>query len=135
MIKFKEWWDAAKKLYEGDSCLCALRAWQKQQERIDQLEGYNLGLANESCAQQSRIAELGKELSENKDIIVAHQIADETGYIDGAGWVENWGEMEETVTDLLEAHNLEQQAKGAAEVINQVFRHPETLTGDALDWR
>ena len=28
------------------------------QARIDELEHYNLGLANESCAQQKRIAEL-----------------------------------------------------------------------------
>jgi hypothetical protein len=58
----------------------------------------------------NRIAQLKKELSLTKDIIVAHQIADETGYIDGVGWVENWSEMKETVTSLVEAHNLEQQA-------------------------
>ena len=62
------------------------------------------------------ITELEKELSLTKDIIVAHQITDETGYIDGVGWVENWSEMEEKVSNLLEAHNLEQQAKGVAQV-------------------
>jgi hypothetical protein len=58
-----------------------------------------------------KIAELEKELSETKDIIAANQIADDEGYIDGVGWVENWSEMEEAVINLLDAHNLEQQAK------------------------
>lgn len=31
-------------------------------KRIAELEGYNLGLANESCAQQKRITELEKKL-------------------------------------------------------------------------
>ena len=31
--------------------------------RITQIEGYNAGLANESCEQQAKIAELEKELS------------------------------------------------------------------------
>jgi hypothetical protein len=35
---FNEWWNEAKKLYEGDSGLCALRAWQHQQKRIEELE-------------------------------------------------------------------------------------------------
>jgi hypothetical protein len=67
-----------------------------------------------------RIAELEKELNLTKDIIVAHQIADETGYIDGVGWVENWSEMEETVTKLVEAHNLVQQSNGCFEAISEI---------------
>jgi hypothetical protein len=94
MIKFKEWWEAAKKLYEGDSCLCALRAWQKQQERIDQLEGYNLGLANESCAQQSRIAEVEKE----RDQILKTVLDSESNYC--------------ALKDSMPVHNLEQTRKG-----------------------
>jgi hypothetical protein len=67
-----------------------------------------------------RIAELEKELNLTKDIIVAHQIADETGYINGVGWVENWSEMEETVTKLVEAHNLVQQSNGCFEAISEI---------------
>ena len=63
------------------------------------------------------ILELENELSLTKDIIVAHQIADETGYIDGVGWVGNWSEMEATVVNLLEAHNLEQQANACDLII------------------
>jgi len=63
-------------------------------------------------ALNGRIAELDKERDELKYIIIAHQVADETGYIDGDGWVENYSEMSETVSKLLEAHNLEQKAKG-----------------------
>jgi hypothetical protein len=55
-----------------------------------------------------------------KDIIVAHQIADKTGYIDGVGWVENWSEMEETVTKLVEAHNLVQHDKGVDKAIAEL---------------
>jgi hypothetical protein len=67
-----------------------------------------------------RNAELEKELNLTKDMIVAHQIADETGYIDGVGWVENWSEMEETVTKLVEAHNLVQQDKGVDKAIAEL---------------
>jgi hypothetical protein len=35
----------------------------------------------------------------------------------------------------LAIRDLEQEAKGAEKVINQVFGQPETLTSDALDWR
>ena len=34
---------------------------QELRDRIEELEYYNLGLANESCAQQARIAELEAE--------------------------------------------------------------------------
>jgi hypothetical protein len=74
-----------------------------------------------------RNADLEKELNLTKDIIVAHQIADETGYIDGVGWVENWSEMEKTVTNLLEAHNLEQQALALSDA-----RHDFTYSSDAI---
>jgi len=67
---------------------------------------------------QAEIAELEKELSLHKDIIVAHQIADETGYIDGVGWVDNWFEIDATVINLLQAHNLEQQLKILKEYAN-----------------
>ena len=59
-----------------------------------------------------RFAELEKELTETKNIIVAHQTADADGYIDDYGWVANWHEMEEGMISLFEAHKLEQQAKG-----------------------
>ena len=61
---------------------------------------------------QDKIAELEKELTETKNIIVAHQTADADGYIDDYGWVANWHEMEEGMIILFEAHKLEQQAKG-----------------------
>jgi hypothetical protein len=100
-------------------------------ERIAELEGEIFKQSQESkeavsraieiiLEKDERIAELEKELSLTKDIIVAHQIADETGYIDGVGWVENWSEMEEKVSNLLEAHNLEQQAKGCFESILEI---------------
>jgi hypothetical protein len=73
-----------------------------------------------SVSDVKRIEELEKELNLTKDIIVAHQIADETGYIDGVGWVENWSEMEETVTKLVEAHNLVQQSNGCFEAISEI---------------
>ena len=34
---FPQWWETAKPLYDGDSQLCALRAWQYQQEIINTL--------------------------------------------------------------------------------------------------
>ena len=59
-----------------------------------------------------RIAELEKELTETQNVIIAHQVADETGYVDGEGWVKNWAEIEEKTINILEAHNLEREAKG-----------------------
>ena len=41
---FDEWWAENKKLYDGDSDLCALRAWQHQQQRIEELEARNAEL-------------------------------------------------------------------------------------------
>jgi hypothetical protein len=84
------------------------------------LETDQLQVAELQSNAVKRITELEKELSLTKDIIVAHQIADETGYIDGVGWVENWSEMEGKVSNLLEAHNLEQQAKGCFESILEI---------------
>ena len=81
-------------------------------QRIAELE--NVLVENQLL--KGRVAELEKELSTIKDIIVAHQIADETGYIDGIGWVDNWAEMESRMVSLFEAHNLEQQAKGVSQV-------------------
>lgn len=59
-----------------------------------------------------QIEELKRERDELKHIIIAHQVADETGYIDGEGWVDGYSKMCDKVIQLLEAHNLEQQAKG-----------------------
>jgi hypothetical protein len=86
-----------------------------------------------------RIAELEEELSLTKDIIVAHQIADETGYIDGVGWVENWSEMEGKVSNLLEAHNLEQHSLAVNKFANKFCGDANTdyqvqLTIDAHCW-
>jgi hypothetical protein len=86
-----------------------------------------------------RVAELEKELSLTKDIIVAHQIADETGYIDGVGWVENWSEMEEKVLNLLEAHNLEQHSLAVNNFANKfcgdaTTKYQVQLTIDAHCW-
>ncbi|MEQ3658653.1 MAG: hypothetical protein ABNH21_06825 [Glaciecola sp.] len=48
----------------GLSCkLFAEYVFNKQQERVAELESYNLGLANESHAQQLRIAELESRLN------------------------------------------------------------------------
>jgi hypothetical protein len=92
-----------------------------------------------SLNQAERIAELEKELSLTKDIIVAHQIADETGYIDGVGWVENWSEMEEKVLNLLEAHNLDQHSLAVNNFANKFCGDATTnyqvqLTIDAHCW-
>lgn len=44
---FSWWWDKTKKLYDGDSQLCALRAWQHQQKRIEELEAALRSLADD----------------------------------------------------------------------------------------
>jgi hypothetical protein len=42
---FNEWWAEAKKLYDGDSGLCALRAWQHQQQEVKSVrEAFNAAL-------------------------------------------------------------------------------------------
>jgi hypothetical protein len=87
---------------------------------IDSLRSVKAEMEGERYLKDNLIAELEKELNLTKDIIVAHQIADETGYIDGVGWVENWSEMEDKVSNLLEAHNLDQQAKGAGYVYEEI---------------
>jgi hypothetical protein len=122
----------------------------KSAERIAELEGEIFKQSQESkeavsraieiiLEKDERIAELEKELSLTKDIIVAHQIADETGYIDGVGWVENWSEMEEKVSNLLETHNLEQHSLAANKFANKFCGDATTnyqvqLTIDAHCW-
>jgi hypothetical protein len=88
-----------------------------QQKRIAELEKT---LKDTAIIWGGKLQELEKELNLTKNIIVAHQIADETGYINGVGWVENWSEMEETVTKLVEAHNLVQQSNGCFEAISEI---------------
>lgn len=86
-------------------------------------------------AAQIAISELEEEVKRLQYIIIAHQVADETGYIDGEGWVEDWNGMEDEVKTLLKRNNLEQQAKGAFIVINNVLGEPESLTCEAAQWR
>ena len=86
------------------------------------LESNQLQVAELQHYAIKRIAELEKERDELKDMVVAHQIADETGYIDGIGWVDNWADMEVKVEQALQAHNLEQQAKGVEDAFNESSR-------------
>jgi len=77
-----------------------------------------------------KITELEKELNETKNIIVAHQVSDETGYIDGYGWVANWSEMEAGMVDLFKAHNLRQQAKGVEDLVEYHTISDQVFTFD-----
>ena len=86
-------------------------------KRIVELEGFNVGLAEESCAQQKRIAELEKERDEYHAMVVyTGAIMDESEGVAGYhlnGDIAKWDDLF-TVTlykDALQAHNLEQQAK------------------------
>jgi hypothetical protein len=106
----------------------------------------------------STVVELEKELANSKESVKrnAHRIVERdeeiadlekernillSYYFDANRWFSKHDPNHyispdaEKSKDLLKAHNLDQQAKGAEEVINQVFGQPETLTSDALDWR
>jgi len=96
-------------------------------------DSYNV-LLMRSLDDIKRIAELEKELNLTKDIIVAHQIADETGYIDGVGWVVNWSEMKKTVTKILEAHNLEQQNKPSSPRIGYIVDYGDGVSSNQIQW-
>jgi hypothetical protein len=61
---------------------------------------------------ETKIAELEKELVKTKEIISVLTIADETGYIDGVGFVAEHGDLCDQGRNILEANNLDQQAKG-----------------------
>ena len=83
----------------------------KHEARTHKLCGA-MGLGKLFESAHKRIAELEKELTETQNVIIAHQVADETGCVDGEGWVKNWAEIEEKTINILEAHNLGQIAKG-----------------------
>jgi hypothetical protein len=74
--------------------------------RITQIEGYNAGLADESCKQQAKIAELQKEKAEYIPVIA--WIARECNQVDG--------DMLHRLKSYLATRDLEQQAKGVYNV-------------------
>ena len=55
---FKDWWAEAALKYEGDSQLCALRAWQHQQKRIEHLEKWQQAQYADKKVLIDRIEEL-----------------------------------------------------------------------------
>jgi hypothetical protein len=73
--------------------------------RITQLEGYNAGLAAESCKQQAKIAELEKEKAEYVPVLA--WIARECNQVGGG--------MLYRLKSYLAILKLEQQAKGLSE--------------------
>ena len=71
-------------------------------KRIAELEHYNVGLADESCQQQRRIAELEKE---NKLLKQVEQIFNDSPDLE-------FSRFKEMFPSEFKAHNLEQQAIG-----------------------
>jgi hypothetical protein len=58
----------------------------------------------------NRIAEL-------EEMVSVLAIADETGYVDGYGFIVDFNKITDEARELLVAHNLEQQAKGIEDFI------------------
>ena len=52
---FNKWWAKACQLYNGDSKLCALRAWQHQQATITELTGALARLADSAQMSDTQI--------------------------------------------------------------------------------
>tara|TARA_R110000851_G_scaffold137442_1_gene273326 strand:- start:1443 stop:1649 length:207 start_codon:yes stop_codon:yes gene_type:complete len=52
-----------------------------------------------------------ERIAELNDIVSVLTIADETGYVDGEGFVTGFNKITEEAREFLVAHNLEQQAK------------------------
>jgi hypothetical protein len=105
-------------------------------KRIENLERYNSGLANESCEQQARIAELeaiirGRdelinnaessriaELEKERDQILKTALDSESNYC--------------SLKDSMPVHNLEQQAKGVEDFVQPYFSYAQGFYGDGL---
>jgi hypothetical protein len=81
---------------------------QKLLDRITELEEEQLTLVEKTEHLESALH--------------AKLIADETGYVDGVGFIEDFFAIDEYAQNLLDAHNLEQQAKGAISITNSVLR-------------
>ena len=81
--------------------------WKSYAQRLRKYNIRSLSDIQTIVDQQKLIAELEKERDELKNIIIAHQIADETGYIDGEGWVANWSEMNKEVLKLVSQRDIE----------------------------
>ena len=58
------------------------------------------------------VLELKRRIAELKEIVSVLTIADETGYVDGEGFVTDFNKITDEAREFLVAHNLEQQAKG-----------------------
>ncbi len=89
------------------------------------LSGERRGVEKATIAYKYKIAELEKEKASHVPVLA--WIARECNQVDGV--------MLHRFKSYLEILKLEQQAKGANEVIEQVFGHTETLTCEAIDWR
>jgi hypothetical protein len=59
--EFKDWWEDARDKYDGDSQLCALRAWQHQQQIIDELNKDVSGCIKLIASQETELNELNRK--------------------------------------------------------------------------
>jgi predicted peroxiredoxin len=89
----------------------------KQQERIAELEEKG-NKHIEICERHvSTRRYLEKRIAELDDIVSVLTIADETGYVDGEGFVVGFNQITDDAREFLAKHNLEQQAKGIEDFI------------------
>ena len=61
---------------------------------------------------ESELIKLKKLNAELNNIVSVLTIADETGYVDGEGFVIGFNQITDDAREFLAAHNLEQQIKG-----------------------
>tara|TARA_R110000744_G_scaffold102519_1_gene197092 strand:+ start:23 stop:547 length:525 start_codon:yes stop_codon:yes gene_type:complete len=86
-------------------------------KRIAELEGFNVGLAEESCAQQKRIAELEKA---NKLLKQVEQIFNDSPDLE-------FSRFKEMFPSDFAAHDLEQQAKALSEYSEHLISEAEEI--------
>lgn len=101
----------------------------EQAQRIRELERHNSKLQACGDAACLRLKEVTTELdglkTQNanlKNYIVAITHADETGYVDGVGFVEDFSEIEDQVKAIVAAHDEEVAAKAIEDVANTLSK-------------
>jgi hypothetical protein len=98
------------------------------EHQIDAIEQFCFKLYD-----NTELNEPAERIAELNDIVSALTIADETGYVDGEGFVVGFNEITDEARDFLLAHNLEQQKKGVKDFFNSV--EPYIQRGKSKMWR
>jgi hypothetical protein len=68
-----------------------------------------------------------KKIAELKEIVSVLAIADETGYVDGCGYVVDFNKITDAARDFLLANNIEQQRKGFWLGFEDARCHPDEM--------